>query len=160
MSYDTKRLKTFKWLEDLALGHAVYAKGATGLDGIHVFSGNIYASNGIVLAKVNYPEFEHLSDDVWSTVEGYTDSKGYLLETPILVEKAKQPKNNRWLDDMFLNRIYPEEFLFNPRVMEDALKSFKIYGINPILAVGNGKAELAGHSKEISIRVLMMGVRK
>lgn len=160
MSYDTKRLKLFKWLEDLALGRAVYAKGAIGLDGIHVFSGNIYASNGIILAKVNYPEFEHMSDDIWSTVEGYTDSKGYLLHTPIVVEKSKQPKNNRWLDDMFLNSVYPEEFPFNPRVMEDALKPFKIYGINPILAVGNGKLELLGHNREVSIKILMMGIRK
>ena len=160
MSYDTKRLKMFKWLEDLALSRAVYAKGVTGLDGIHVFSGNIYASNGIVLAKVNYPEFEDLSEDVWSTVECYADSKGYLLFEPLVVEKAKQPKNNRWLDEMFLNSVYPEEFPFNPRVMKDALKPFEIHGINPILAVGNGKAELAGHNREVSIRVLMMGVRR
>lgn len=160
MSYDNKRMKMFKWLEDLSFGRAVYSKGAIGLDGIHVFSGNIYASNGIILAQVNYPEFEHLSDDVWSTIEGYTDSRGYLLQTPIIIEKAKQPKNNRWLSDMFIDHIYPEEFLFDSRVMRDSLKPFDIYGIKPLLAIGNGKAELTGHTQEVSIRILMMGVRR
>lgn len=160
MSYDTKRLKIFKWLEDLANGRAAYSKGAIGLKEILVYSGSIYSSNGIVLGKVNYPEFEHLSDWVWSTVEKYTDSNGYLLETPILIEKDRQPKNDRWLDDMFVGHLYPEEFCFNPRVMRDALKPFEIYNINPLFARGNGKAELMGHNKEVSIRVLMMGVRK
>ena len=65
MAYDNKRLRMFKWLDAIAQQKARYSKGVTNgmMQSIFTIYGNLYATNGILLAKVEYPEFAHISDD-------------------------------------------------------------------------------------------------
>lgn len=56
MAYDTKRLKAFKWLEGLATNKARYSKDAWNqIPDILTIYGRVYATNGIILASVEYP---------------------------------------------------------------------------------------------------------
>lgn len=162
MAYDTKRLQTFKWLEKIAAGKAGYCKGVyNSIHDICVFCGSIYATNGILLVKLDYPEFEHLSDYTWSKVTRFCDDYsglGLLLEVPEIEER--QPfKDDRIFDKMFINVNEPTHCTFNPRVIEDALKVFKINGSNVTVSTSRNMMEFSGHTKDISIRCLIMGMR-
>ena len=164
MAYDAKRLQTFKWLEKLSHNEAPYLKKIKDfinpIQDICVYCGSIYATNDIILAKINYPEFEHLSDWEWSKVVAYTDDDNMLLEFPKLALRNKQFLNDRIFDDAFPgswnNACYT---CFDPRVMKDALKPFEINRINPELTTERDRVMFSGHNKDVSMRVLMMGVR-
>ena len=91
MAFDNKRLQTFKWLERTCQNSAQYSKRVyNSFHDILVFCGSLYATNGIILAKVDYPEFEHLSDGEWSRILRYVDDDGLLLETPETSLREKQ----------------------------------------------------------------------
>ena len=160
MAYDTKRLKMFKWLQSLADHDAAYCKNCfKNITDICVFCGSLYATNEIVLAKVDYPEFEHLSDWEWGYVSKYVDDDGYLLEVPEVIKHSRVFKNDRIFDDMFLNKSTSSYVNFNPKVIHDALKPFEIYCLKPSVTTGREKMQFSAHDKEVSIRVLMMGMR-
>lgn len=162
MAFDSKRLKMFKYLDDLSQNRQGYAKRIyNSIKDICVFCGSIYATNGVVLVKVDYPEFEHMSDDVWSVVDHFCDDDGKLLEKPFLVMREKQFNDNR-IFDKFFTPNYDEPFptsniVIDARVLESALKPFKIYGICPYIYVENDKMHFSGHNKEVSIRLVAMG---
>ena len=161
MAFDKKRLKTFEWLQKIADGKARYCKGVYNpFHDICVFCGQFYATNGIVLMQVDYPEFEHLSDYEWSSVVAFKDDDGLLLETPEIELRGKQFKNNRFFADMFIKESVPFEMDINPAVMKDALKPFEINGILPTVYTNESKIEFAGHNKDVSIRTLVMGVKR
>jgi hypothetical protein len=155
----------FKWLDGIAQQKARYSKGVfvgSNMRDIIVRFGSVYATNGIILARVDYPEFEHIADDGWKRVEAYFDGKGYLLETPELADTITDMRPDIF-NDMFINTVVNEpvmEFKFNPDVMMDALKPFKIHGIQPVFTCDGMKGEFSGHDKDVSIRVCFMGVRK
>ena len=163
MAHDAKRGKMFKWLLDTAHNKRKYAKAVyNGINDIYTIYGRLYATNGILLAEIQYPEFEHLSDDGWMVVDEIVGDDGYYLETP-RVHQSLRNWDDRYLSKMFLrpDEIQtPVEFLFDASVMKDALKPFEIYGINPCLTIAAYKAELTGHDKEVSIKIMFMGVRK
>ena len=163
MAYDSKRLQMFKWLEKVALQKASYAKGVfTGrINEILTIYGDLYATNGILLAQIDYPEFEHISDFGWMKVARYVDDNGYLLETPELAETERNFRDRMFVD-MFIDKWEVScGFAFDPKVMKDALKPFEIYGITPNICIYSEyrKCELTGHNKDVSIRVLFMGVK-
>jgi len=164
MAYDSKRLRMFKWLDAIAQQKARYAKGVTNgmLNSIFTIYGKLYATNGILLAEVEYPEFEHIADDGWKRVTAYCGKNGYLLETPGLAELDCDFRERIFADQFIGNRVTEPiiEYKFNPAVMEDALKPFKIYRIAPVMTTDGYRCELSGHNDDVSVRVLFMGVRK
>ena len=150
MAYDSRQLKTFKWLESIA-------KEST--FPIMVYCGSLYATDRYILAKVDYPEFFHLSDWEWSRVTDYFDDDGFLLEEPKIEPMPRQFTNNRIFDDMFIDKLSIFDCRFNPKFMRKALKVFEINRINPNLYTSGEKVELAGHNNDVSIKVMFMGMR-
>lgn len=159
MAFDTKRMKTFQWLFDIAEKDRKYCDKYRNLKEIYVYCGSLYATNHIVLAKVDYPEFEHLSDYVWSKVTRFCDSRAILLKEPEIEVLDQQFKNSDIFDRFFTNEFHPLEYAINPMVLKDGLKGFEINGINPVIYTSENMVFLMGHNKDVSIRVCMMGVR-
>ena len=160
MAFDTKRGRVLQWLDKLAEGNARYCKPLTSHPrSILTLYGRLYATNAIILAEVQYPEFEHISDYGWMKVDSFFDDNGYYLEFPTLAE-PDYVYHDKYLSDMFIDKIVPTvDFKFDVRVMKDALKPFEIYGIKPNMVISDSKCELTGHNKDVSMRVMMMGVR-
>lgn len=161
MAHDAKQLKTFKFLQKIAEGKQRYAADAWNpYNDVFSIFGVLYATNGIVLLSVEYPEFEHISDDGWKKVSGFLDEKGYLLKQPILSDVEFNMRERLFADQFVKQHHYDNEFKINPAVLNDGVYLFKVYGINPNVIMGDGgKLELVGHNKDVCIRALMMGVR-
>lgn len=162
MAFYDKRLKMMKWLEHIAKDNVRYAKYVyRSFTDILTIYGRLYATNGIILAEIQYPEFEHISDnDRFMYVTRYKDDEGYLLEYPELAEYQREMRP-RIFTDMFPDKyFYDEGFAFDTNVMKDALKPFEIYKLNPYMCIDGDKCELAAHNKEVSMRVLFMGVKR
>lgn len=160
MAYDTKCLKMFKWLEKLANHEAAYCKDhVKQVTDICMFCGSLYATNEVILAKVDYDSFRKMSDYTWSRVTDYVDEKGYLLLFP-RIEERRAFKNDRIFDDMFLKQCNPCYVGFDPRVIKDALKPFEIYKLKPAIATGRDRLMFSAHDKEVSIKVLVMGMKR
>lgn len=160
MAYDTKRLKTFKWLEKLANNSARYSKGSyNSIPYILTCFGRLYATNGIVLAEVQYPEFEHISDEGFMKVEHYCNENGFLLEFPKLSEPERNYRKDMFRD-MFDHEIsYDAPFKVKSNVLTDALYLFKLYDIPAYQYMLGEMCMLSGHDNDISLRVLLMGMR-
>ena len=159
MAYDTKQLRTFKWLDDIAKSKQKYASKFARLRDVYVYCGSLYATNEIVLAKVDYPEFEHLSDWTWSKIIRFCDDRALLLKEPQIEELAKKFPDHRYFDRFFDDEFRPLEVSINPKVLKDGLKGFEINGINPIVYTSENKVFLMGHNKDVSFKVVMMGTR-
>lgn len=162
MAFNDKRLKTFKWLEHIAKGNVSYAKGCyRSFTDILTIYGRLYATNGVVLAEIQYPEFEHISDnDCFMYVTRYKDDVGYLLEYPELAEYESKLRS-RIFTDMFPDKhFYDSGFKFDTKVMKDALKPFEIYKLSPNMCIDGDRCEFSAHDNEVSMRVLFMGLRR
>lgn len=160
MAYDTKRLKTFKWLEKLANNTARYSKHAfNNIPHILACYGRLYATNGIILAEVEYPEFAHIADYGFMRVERFCDSSGFLLEFPELAEPIRNYRSGMFDDMMNGDISYDAPFKVNPAVMADALYPFKLYDIPAYQYMMGEACMLSGHDNDISLRVLLMGMR-
>lgn len=162
MAFDDKRLKMMKWLEHIAKNNVSYAKGCyRSFNDILTIYGRMYATNGIIIAEIQYPEFEHISDDDrFMYVTRYKDDTGFLLETPELAEYPRELRP-RIFTDMFPDRhFYDEGFAFDTKVMKDALKPFEIYKLSPNMCIDGDRCEFSAHDKEVSMRVLFMGVKR
>ena len=165
MAFDDKRLRMMKWLEHIAKGNVSYAKGCyRSFTDILTIYGRLYATNGIVLAEIQYPEFEHISDnDCFMYVTRYSqykDGAWYLLEYPDLAEYERNLRP-RIFTDMFPDKhFYDGGFKFDTKVMRDALKPFEIYKLSPDMCIDGDKCGLAAHNEDVSMRVLFMGLRR
>lgn len=162
MAYDGRQLKTFKWLDDIAQCRHSYLifsqRKFPKFAKILAFCDSLYATDQIVLAKVDYPEFSGLTDYEWCEVAMYTNEKNYLLPVPALEVREQQFNNNRIFDDLFAKEFKPFELSIDPRVLKVGLKGFEINKINPSLYTSNNMVYLMGHNKDVSIRVAMMGM--
>ena len=154
MAFDTKRLKTFKWLDDLAKNSR-----HSRMQNVLARFGSLYATNDIVLAKINYPEFEHIGDFEWLQIVHYLDADGNLLEAPTAKRLDDQFKDDRFLDHFFDDKFAALEYSIDPKVLKTGLKVFEINRINPVIYTSQDKLFLMGHNKDVSIRVCMMGAR-
>lgn len=163
MAFDDKRFKMFKWLFNIA------SRKPTGFkEGYNPYKGNVlcrfgklYATNVYILAEVQYPEFEHVGDDMWMQVDCHAVN-GKHLEKPVFAEAEKHPKNDRLFSDMFIGNsamYYDSVQPFNPRLIAECMKPFTINGISPVIVMDGAKLEFIGHNKDVSIKVMMMGER-
>ena len=159
MAFDSKRLRTFEWLEDIAQCNNAYRRSFPRFPHILAYCDSLYATDEIVLAKVDYPEFAHLSDYVWSEIVDCTDEKGMLLEMPIIQERERQFTDRRFFDKFFEDTsITAFEKVIDPRVLKTGLKVFEINKINPNMYTAYDRVFMMGHNHDVSIKVCMMGV--
>ena len=159
MAYDNKRMKTLRWLEDIAKKNKSYCSSYRTLTEIFVYCGLLYATNHVVLARVDYQEFEHLSDWKWSKVDRYCDDMALLLKYPDISELDEQFANNDKFDKFFEHKPALFDCKINPKVLKDAMKGFEINGIMPIMYTSENMIFLMGHNKDVSIKTVMMGTR-
>jgi len=150
MAYDTRQLKTFKWLESIA-------KEST--FPIMFYCGSLYATDRYILAKVDYPEFYHFADYEWNRITRYFDDDGYLLKEPEIEPMARQFTDYRIFDKHFIDKLSLFDSKFDPKYMRKALKVFEINRINPNLCTSAEKIQLTGHNNDVSIKVMFMGMR-
>lgn len=162
MAFDDKRLKMMKWLEHIAKDNVSYAKGCyRSFTDILTIYGRLYATNGIILAEIQYPEFEHISDnDFFMYVTRYKDDDGYLLEYPELAEYERKLRPRIFVDMFPDAHFYDSGFKFDTKVIKDALKPFEIYKLSPSMCIDGDRCMLSAHDKDVSMRVLLMGVKR
>lgn len=166
MAHDMKKLKTLKWLEKLASKRITGLKDPYNPYRFNVFArfGRFYATNGYILACVEYPEHAHDTDVSWFAIEHYQDDKGYLLPE---IEYGKPEicdmMHDRVFEDMFIKSMplhWDSLQAFNPALVAECMQPFKINGICPSMAMSGEKLEFSGHNKDVSVKVLVIGVRK
>lgn len=165
MAFDTKQLRTCKELVKLSKAPRYIAKGAHSYahfaEGkIFVRFGCFYATNSYVLACVQWPEYEHAGDEEWMELSRFMDNDGKL--TKFEFEPCEKQRANDFFDKHFINRVIDnsESLPFNARLMRDALMLFQINDIAPIMYNDGTRWELSGHNEDVSIKVILMGVRK
>lgn len=159
MAHDAKRGRVFAWLDTIAKGEARYCKSTFHPKSIFVQYGFLYATNGIVLAEIEFPEFNDMGNDGFMIVKSFTDSNGYYLETPEL-EKPEVLYPIDYFKRHFITTLDPAaQINFNPRVLKDAMKPFEIYKLHPHMVLSDDKCELTAHNRDVSMRIMMMGVR-
>lgn len=166
MAYDSKKLKTLKWLEKLCSEKRRYNKFGNSVRLMEIFArfGRLYATDSIICACVEYPENVRAGEFDWQILSEFTDEKGYLL--PILTfEDMEKP----FTANDFFEKYFPaprdyakwdDTAPVNPDVLMFALKPFKINGINPYFAFTPNKIVLSGHNRDVSMKVCMMCTSK
>lgn len=166
MAYDNKRLKTLKWLQDIASKKRKYQSGyryETMKDNIFIRFGRFYATDSYILARVDYPENEHDGDECWQTVKHFTTADGKLMET------FEFENVDRHMQNDFFERVvpYPKDYAnwqdapaFDASLFEIAIKGFKINDIPMSFAFTPEKCVISGHNKDVSILVVIMGTKR
>lgn len=165
MAFDTKRLRTIKWLDKLS------SKRITGLkDAYNSYKGvvlarfgRLYAQNGYILASIEYNELYHTGDDQWLKIARYVDDDGKHIEDIEFENAFPHPNNDRIFEDFFiaLNMLrYDSTVTFNPYLIAECMMPFKINDISPTIWQRDHYLEFTGHNKDVSIRVLMIGELK
>lgn len=157
MAFDKKRLKTFDYLCSL-YNKKYWTQYHGSLDHVFVYCGSLYATNSTVLVKVDYPEFEHLSDYEWGIVKQYKNADGLLLQTPV-IEICERQFTRDFFDKFFFDIQDIFRMNIKPAVLKDMLKPFEINNINPSISFDSSRIMLTGHNKDISIRAIGMGCR-
>ena len=163
MAFDTKQLKTFDWLQKLGTKKVAGLKPAFNpySDYVFVRFGRFYATNGYILASVEYPEYTHVGDEGWRVIDDYKDGKGRLL-SPITFA-------NPQVCDKMRDRIFEDTFVkswdfidagpYNPRLIAECMKPFIVNDIPVSMVIAQNRVEFSGYNKDVSIRVVMMGLR-
>ena len=162
---DKRRLKrierTYKFMQDLAGELPGYLKRRlivkyNPYKRIYCRFGRIYVTNGVMLARFDYPEVEkaNAGEYSWQTVR-LADGRFIFADT----------------DDIKTDDIFERFFImptgihydvcqkFNPRLIADMMKPFIINEISPIMAQDNCFLEFSGHNGDVSIKTLIIGER-
>lgn len=162
MAFDSKQLRTCKQLWKIATAYDKYYKRSDRLKGIFVRFGRFYATNSFCLVYVEWPEYQHEGDEQWMTLTPY----GFLDENNHLKKFELEPMYN----EFNTNDIFEKQFIQNyneagncpvdPKLMEMVLNVFEINGLSPIIYCDGARYELSAHSKDISVKAVVMGKRR
>ena len=158
MAFDGKRLKTMQWLNKLACKKIAGLPTSYNPYAGKIFAqyGRLYSTNGYILAAIEYAEFEHIADFGYMEIDTF-EKDGKLLELPILKEMDKQPSKGIF-ENMFIDQVeYNQSDTFNPYLIAECMRPFKINDISPIIVHGDKRIEFVGHNDDVSIKVIMMG---
>lgn len=159
---DKKQERMYKYLQTLASTIPGYLKrrhlvNYNPYKDVYCRFGRMYATNGFMIACVEYPDMvkDRFGEYCWETIE-IRDGEfhGTESETP---DK----------DDIF-ERFFPYptevdfdmEAPFKSKLMIDALKPFAIYDLNVTIHQAGHYLMFSGHDKDVSIKTVLMGVRK
>lgn len=165
MAYDKKMLRTCKCLEKLCKPPKYINRGKSyyneRIRKVNVRFGRFYATNDYALVCVEWPEYEHAGDECWMTLHEYTDGEGNLL-IPFVCKEMEQPfSDNKIFERCFIERCdYSEPLPVNPRLMRDVLEIFQVNGLSPVIVHDGARYELLAHSKDVSIKAVVMGEMK
>lgn len=163
MGFGTKQLKVLDWMQKLGGRRYPGIKSVYNPYDKFIFVrfGRFYATNGYILASVEWPEYEHAADEGWCVVDDYKDGKGFLLSTitfdnPMVCDKMR----DRIFEDCFVRQGDVHECgPYNPRLIAECMKPFIASDITVSPVIGADKIEFTGRGKDVSIRVVMMGMR-
>lgn len=162
--YDKRKLRTIDHLVNVVskrpVGKTVYTNHRF-FNSVFARFGEWFATNGYILACVEYRDEIVTGQFEWQKLGAYKVN-GKLLH-PIEWEDSEYPKRDRYFSDMFIapNALHYEWGIpFDPKLISDALKLFSINDLKPIFAFQDEKLELSAHNREVSIRILVMGMRK
>ena len=157
MAFDTKQLRTCKELVKLSKMPKWLGRYNRFENRIFVRFGQFYVTNEYVLARVEWDEYAHAGDDEWQELTRFMDDDGKLI--PFEFEPCEKQWSNDYFSRMFIKKLDNEQFGIDPRLLKGVLNLFNINGINPVIVSGEGKYELSGHNKDVSIKALVMGAR-
>lgn len=160
MAFDMKQLRTVKHM----LKISKTPKGMASVyncfeDKIFVRFGRFYTSNGYSLISINWDEYEHAGDEEWLELTRFADNEGKLIKFEF--KPADVQFNNNIFEKQFLERVEMIDTLpVNPRLLRDVLYIFQLNDIAPIMLHDGARWELSGHNRDVSIRAIVMGVRR
>ena len=160
MAFDTKQLKTCKELMKLSKTPR-YIKSSMNPMGnnIYVRFGQFYVTNSFSLVCVEWDEYQHAGDDEWKVLSRFMDNDGKLI--PFEFETAEKQRANDIFSRMFMEKVdFSEPLPVNPHLLRDVLKVFEINGLAPIMAQDDSKWELAAHNDDVSIKAIVIGLRR
>lgn len=164
MAFNKRQLQTCKQLERLLKVPQGVERSwrfhSGRLKNIFVRFGRFYATNVYSLVGVEWNEYQHVGDDDWQVLKRYADDDGYLI--PFEFEPMENPfVNDDIFEKQFINRIEVNETLeVNPTLLINVLKVFKINDLTPIILHDDSRYELSAHNNDISIRAIVMGMRR
>lgn len=163
MAFDTKQLRTCKELVKLSkvprylAKHGAYAP-RTHEGKIYVRYGQFYVTNNFSLVRVDWPEYQHAGDEEWVTLSRFMDNDGRLCEFEF---ESANIIDTRYFAKHFIDRVdFSENPPVNAHLLRDVLNIFQINDLAPILACDSSKWELIAHNKDVSIKALVMGIRR
>lgn len=164
MPFDTKQLRTFKWLQAIASkpprGCKRGVMPAIYEGNVLVRYGRFYATNGYIIACVEWPEYQHAGDECWMVVDRFTDISGRLLQS---VEMSPLEAYQTMKDDA-LHKYFPypndrgdgyNRHLM-PSVIMQGLKGFDINNLQPGMQFTDTTVTFTAHNSDISMQVLCM----
>lgn len=157
---DSKQLRTCKELVKLSKTPR-YMKTSFNPMGefIYVRFGRFYVTNSFSIVCVEWPEYEHAGDDEWLVLSRFMNNEGKLI--PFEFETAERQRANDIFEKMFIECVdYSEQVPINAHLLRDVLKVFEINDIPPVIAHDGTKYELAAHNKDVSIKAVIMGLRR
>lgn len=160
MAFDMKQLRTCKELMKLSK-IPKYMKSSYNPMGenIYVRFGQFYVTNSFSLVCVEWDEYQHAGDDEWKVLSRFMDNGGKLI--PFEFETAEKQRANDIFSRMFMEKVdFSEPLPVNPHLLRDVLKVFEINGLAPIMAQDDSKWELAAHNDDVSIKAIVMGIRR
>ena len=160
MAFDTKQLRTCKELMKLSKTPK-YMKSSMNPMGnnICVRFGQFYVTNSFSLVCVEWDEYQHAGDDEWKVLSRFMDNDGKLI--PFEFETAEKQWANDIFSRMFIEKVdYSNTLQVNAHLLCDVLKVFVINDLKPIIVQDGSRYELSAHDKDVSIRAIVMGLRR
>lgn len=124
-------------------------------------NGSFYASDGYVLMKVQFSEYDRLKEpcDVYE-VEAWEDKAGNFIE-PKLRLSDKYSTSIDTLDKLLIMKNYYEHDIpFNAKLLKRALDVFAIADVHAMIQTDDHMCKFQGRNSEIRIECVVMGVRK
>lgn len=163
MARDKKQLRTFKELVKLS-NTPRYMKEVS----YNRFSGRIlarfgrlYVTNGYSIVMVEYPEFSDFGNDEWCEVTKYVDVNGNMIKPEL--EPCEQQYSNTIMEQHFIEPADPKQVCdlsVNAHLLRDVLNVFQINDLTPIIVNDGMRYELSAHNKDVSIKAVVMGLRR
>ena len=160
MAFDTKQLRTCKELMKLSKTPK-YMKSSMTPMGINIYVrfGQFYVTNSFSLVCVEWDEYQHAGDDEWKVLSRFMDNDGKLI--PFEFETAEKQRANDIFSRMFIEKVdYSNTLQVNAHLLCDVLKVFVINDLTPIIVQDGSRYELSAHNKDVSIRAIVMGLRR
>lgn len=160
MAFDMKQLRTCKELMKLSkIPRYIKSSYNPMGENIYVRFGRFYVTNGYSLVCVEWDEYQHAGDDEWKVLSRFMDNNGKLI--PFEFETAEKQRANDILSKLFVEKVdYSNQVPVNARLLRDVLKVFEINDLTPIIVHDDSRYELSAHNKDMSIRALVMGLRR
>lgn len=164
MAFDTKQLRTCEELVKLSKPPK-YMKNivnSTLYEKIFVRFGRFYVANGFSLVMVEWDEYGiHVGEDDWLILSRFMDNDGKLIKFEF--EACERKLAIDIFERQFIQNVADianDGLAVNPHLLRDVLNVYQINGIDPNMYHDGLRWELSGHNQDVSIKSIVMGVRR